>query len=162
MAEPEAKKQKTEETKEDTTPPELEKDAKPSSSKPLQPDVGFETSDCTLNVIPSLGGRVLMPLTDGGMQYLIGGARANLGIKKGRYVYEVKVVEAHNPSEGPQRSFRTSVSRNLVRVGFSLQGTSLLLGETADCVYFDNDGGFYDGCEKRDWAIKCWAKRGEW
>lgn len=31
-------------------------------------------SDCTLNVIPSLGGRVLMPLTDGGMQYLIGGA----------------------------------------------------------------------------------------
>ena len=29
--------------------------------------------ECTLNVIPSLGGRVLMPLTDGGMQYLIGG-----------------------------------------------------------------------------------------
>ena len=28
------------------------------------------------------------------------GARANLGIKKGRYLYEVKVVEAHNPSEG--------------------------------------------------------------
>lgn len=28
------------------------------------------------------------------------GARANLGIKKGRYLFEVKVVEAHNPSEG--------------------------------------------------------------
>jgi len=149
MAEPEAKKQKTEETKEDATPPELEKDAKPTSAKPLRADVGFETSDCTLNVIPSLGGRVLMPLTDGGMQYLIGGARANLGIKKGRYLYEVKVVEAHNPSEGPQRSFRSSVARNLVRVGFSLQGSSLLLGETSDCVYFDNDG-FYGADQKRE------------
>mmetsp|Transcript_82653 Transcript_82653/g.198349 ORF Transcript_82653/g.198349 Transcript_82653/m.198349 type:complete len:899 (-) Transcript_82653:71-2767(-) len=149
MAEPEAKKQKTEESKEPTAPPELEGNAKPSSSKPLKPDVGFETSDCTLNVIPSLGGRVLMPLTDGGMQYLIGGARANLGIKKGRYVYEVKVVESHNPSEGPQRSFRSPVSRNLVRVGFSLQGSPLLLGETDDGVYFDSDG-FYVAEQKRE------------
>ncbi|CAJ1448713.1 unnamed protein product, partial [Effrenium voratum] len=144
-----AKKQKTEESKEPTAPPELEGNAKPSSSKPLKPDVGFETSDCTLNVIPSLGGRVLMPLTDGGMQYLIGGARANLGIKKGRYVYEVKVVESHNPSEGPQRSFRSPVSRNLVRVGFSLQGSPLLLGETDDGVYFDSDG-FYVAEQKRE------------
>ncbi|CAK9019099.1 Hypothetical protein SCF082_LOCUS14378 [Durusdinium trenchii] len=90
-----------------------------------------------------------MPLTDGGMQYLIGGARANLGIKKGRYLFEVKVVEAHNPSEGAQRSFRSTVSRNLVRVGFSTQGTSLLLGEGGDSVYFDNDG-FYVADQKRD------------
>ncbi|CAK9115924.1 unnamed protein product [Durusdinium trenchii] len=90
-----------------------------------------------------------MPFTDGGMQYLIGGARANLGIKKGRYLFEVKVVEAHNPSEGAQRSFRSTVSRNLVRVGFSTQGTSLLLGEGGDSVYFDNDG-FYVADQKRE------------
>eukprot|EP00434_Breviolum_minutum_P044199 symbB.v1.2.039448.t1/scaffold6570.1/size16995/3 len=157
MAEPEAKKQKTEETKEEAPPPELEKDAKASRAKALEPDVGFETSDCTLNVIPSLGGRVLMPLTDGGMQYLIGGARANLGIKKGRYLYEVKVVEAHNPSEGPQRSYRTSVARNLVRVGFSTQGSALLLGETSDCVYFDNEG-FYGADQKRESTSQRFAR----
>ena len=127
------------------------------------------------------------------------GARANLGIKKGRYLFEVKIVEAHNPSEGwhvslptmrrnvtsrtltnswhpgPQRSYRSTVSRNLVRVGFSTQacgpwhwqlwsshtaccssrvlplssqGSSLLLGE-GESVYFDNDG-FYVAEQKRD------------
>jgi len=90
MGEPDAKRQKTEEPKDvemkteepkPEAPKELETDCKESKAKPLKEEVGFEASECTLNVVPSLGGRVLMPLTDGGLQYLIAGARANVGIK---------------------------------------------------------------------------------
>lgn len=175
-------------------------------------NLGPARSDCTLNVIPSLGGRVLMPLTDGGMQYLIGGADLFLRWDRQRVVCSVRcqsqsrhqegqiclrsqsrwgpqsfwrsasqcvwecprfwqnsqswnwsrphsrrdardiaviisflcfvlfvgvlfvllaaffwfsvfyfVFFQNGSCQGPQRSFRTSVSRNLVRVGFSLQ-----------------------------------------
>jgi len=77
---------------------EREKDA-PLDKRPILKDtVSFNPSDTTLNVIPTVGGRVLMALSDGGMQYLIAGARANIGIKAGRYMYEVKIIEALNPA----------------------------------------------------------------
>eukprot|EP00930_Biecheleria_cincta_P046831 TRINITY_DN32354_c0_g1_i1.p1 TRINITY_DN32354_c0_g1~~TRINITY_DN32354_c0_g1_i1.p1 ORF type:complete len:909 (-),score=281.61 TRINITY_DN32354_c0_g1_i1:100-2745(-) len=144
MGEPDAKRQKTEgdaETKPEP-PKELETDAKQLVSTPLKTEVGFEISDCTLNVIPSMGGRVLMPLTDGGMQYLLAGARANVGLKKGRYIYEVKIVECLNPSEGSSRGNRVAVARNLVQLGFSVQEAPLLLGETDQSIFFDSEGIF--------------------
>eukprot|EP00441_Pelagodinium_beii_P026329 CAMPEP_0197663666 /NCGR_PEP_ID=MMETSP1338-20131121/58167_1 /TAXON_ID=43686 ORGANISM="Pelagodinium beii, Strain RCC1491" /NCGR_SAMPLE_ID=MMETSP1338 /ASSEMBLY_ACC=CAM_ASM_000754 /LENGTH=882 /DNA_ID=CAMNT_0043242147 /DNA_START=79 /DNA_END=2727 /DNA_ORIENTATION=+ len=150
MGEPDAKRQKTEESKDvemkDEAPKELETDCKESKAKPLKEEVSFEASECTLNVVPSLGGRVLMPLTDGGMQYLIAGARANVGIKKGRYLYEVKIVESLTPSEGAARSRAPPGPRNLVRLGFSTKESPLLLGETDESVFFDNEGFFT--CEK--------------
>mmetsp|Transcript_18632 Transcript_18632/g.32637 ORF Transcript_18632/g.32637 Transcript_18632/m.32637 type:complete len:607 (+) Transcript_18632:73-1893(+) len=157
MGEPDAKRQKTEESKDvemkdvkTEAPPELETDCKESRAKALKDEVTFEASECTLNVVPSLGGRVLMPLTDGGLQYLIAGARANLGIKKGRYLYEVKVVESLNPNEGAHRGKPGPAPRNLVRLGFSTKDSPLLLGDTDESVFFDNEGFFTSESTKRE------------
>eukprot|EP00441_Pelagodinium_beii_P043457 CAMPEP_0197627662 /NCGR_PEP_ID=MMETSP1338-20131121/6207_1 /TAXON_ID=43686 ORGANISM="Pelagodinium beii, Strain RCC1491" /NCGR_SAMPLE_ID=MMETSP1338 /ASSEMBLY_ACC=CAM_ASM_000754 /LENGTH=827 /DNA_ID=CAMNT_0043198437 /DNA_START=52 /DNA_END=2535 /DNA_ORIENTATION=- len=141
--EPDAKRQKTEEDVEmkEEPPKELETDAVATSAKPLKEAVVFEPSECTLNVIPALGGRVLMPLTDGGLQYLMAGARANVGVKQGRYLYEVRIVESLSPSQGQNRS-STPLPRNLVKVGFSTKGSSLFLGENDQSVCFDSEGCF--------------------
>ena len=43
----------------------------------------------TLDVLQAAGGRhVLMSLTDGGIQHFLAGARANIGITKGRCMFE--------------------------------------------------------------------------
>ncbi|CAJ1457521.1 unnamed protein product [Effrenium voratum] len=146
----EAKQELKQEVKQEVqdAPPEKEGDAPPLSGKPLQEDIFFDTADCLLNVIPSLGGKVLMPLTEGGLQYLMAGARANVGVRSGRYFYEVKVIETLNPSEGPQRSARTPVPRQLLKLGFSSQDSPLLIGETDDSVCFDSEGFFYCGKER--------------
>eukprot|EP00930_Biecheleria_cincta_P085389 TRINITY_DN74781_c0_g1_i1.p1 TRINITY_DN74781_c0_g1~~TRINITY_DN74781_c0_g1_i1.p1 ORF type:complete len:934 (-),score=226.17 TRINITY_DN74781_c0_g1_i1:110-2860(-) len=128
---------------------ELEGDAKPIVGQPLRGKVAFELPDCTPNVIPSLGSRLLMPLTEGGMQYLLAGARANVGVSQGRYFYEVKVVELLSPSEGHMRSQRAPMPRNIVRVGFSTKGSSLFLADTEDGVCFEADGYFTIG-KKRE------------
>ena len=60
------------------------------------------------------------------------GARANLGIKKGRYLYEVKVVEAHNPSEGwgPDVVSERGCAKlcNSNRMDRSIYGRTMLVG----------------------------------
>merc|ERR1719330_2036125 len=79
------------------------------------------------------------------MQYLIAGARANTGIKSGRYAYEVKIVEALNPAEssaGGARG-RAPMPRQLVRLGFSTAGSPLVLGDASEeHVFFDSEGSF--------------------
>ncbi len=42
----------------------------------------------------AMNDKMLMSLTEGGMQYLMAGARASVGMKAGRYMYEVKIIEA--------------------------------------------------------------------
>lgn len=110
-------------------------------------EVGVDTRDCTLNVIPTLGGRILAPLSDGGFQYLLAGARANVGVKAGRHCYEVKIVELHNPTEPPRsdRGRMPLVPRQFLRLGFSPEGSSLFLGESAESISFDSEGGFTAG-----------------
>eukprot|EP00928_Gymnodinium_smaydae_P014176 TRINITY_DN15152_c0_g1_i1.p1 TRINITY_DN15152_c0_g1~~TRINITY_DN15152_c0_g1_i1.p1 ORF type:complete len:935 (+),score=205.22 TRINITY_DN15152_c0_g1_i1:298-2805(+) len=74
------------------------------------------------------------------MQYLVAGARANAGAKSGRYLYEVKVVETLSPYEGEVWMKNKESQRQVVRVGFSTKGSSLLLGD-------DDEGAFYfDTC----------------
>ena len=38
-------------------------------------------------------------LNEGGLHYLFAGARANVGIRSGRYMFEVKVLELLNQTE---------------------------------------------------------------
>merc|ERR1719265_1267435 len=84
------------------------------------------------------GGSVLSSLSDDAFQYLLAGARANAGVKKGRYMFEVKIIETHNAS--------AAVPDHVLRVGFSKAKSPLLLGQTADSVFFDSKGGFtHDG-----------------
>ncbi|CAK0792633.1 unnamed protein product [Prorocentrum cordatum] len=121
---------------------ELEKDAPPRGRGPfLDRPVGFDPAGCSLNVLSMVGG-VLMSLSDGGTQFLIGGARANVGLKAGRYMYEVKVVEMLQPDEGKQygQNPRSPKPKQVLRVGFSTSASSLILGDGAGGVGFDADG----------------------
>eukprot|EP00445_Apocalathium_hangoei_P056101 CAMPEP_0204067978 /NCGR_PEP_ID=MMETSP0360-20130528/154473_1 /ASSEMBLY_ACC=CAM_ASM_000342 /TAXON_ID=268821 /ORGANISM="Scrippsiella Hangoei, Strain SHTV-5" /LENGTH=65 /DNA_ID=CAMNT_0051016087 /DNA_START=10 /DNA_END=204 /DNA_ORIENTATION=- len=50
-----------------------------------------------MNVMPVAGAKLLMALTDGGAQHLLAGARAGAGVKQGRYLFEVRIVETFAP-----------------------------------------------------------------
>ena len=82
-----------------------------------------------------------MALTEGGMQYLLASARCSAGIKSGRYMYEVRILESLNPCE-TQGPFRVPAPRQLLRVGFSLKGSSLFLGDGDGNCCFDSEGFF--------------------
>merc|ERR1719277_2777952 len=110
-------------------PKEVEMDAtEDSRPKVAAGAVDVSLSDATINVMPSAGNRLLMTLTDGGLQYLLAGVRATAGIKSGRYMWEVKIVETHNRGEQGGNG-RAPQPHHLVRLGLSLEGSSLLLGD---------------------------------
>jgi len=72
-----------------------------------------------------------------------------VGMKSGRYAFEVKIVEALNPTEAAQGLHgRTPQPRQVVRLGFSTPGSSLLLGDSAECAYFDSEGSYWAGKQK--------------
>ncbi|CAE8651199.1 unnamed protein product [Polarella glacialis] len=155
MATPAAKKQKTEEvtpaaeTKEvevkaaeekkevpkaPEPPKELEQDAPKASGPKVKDPVAFLTPDTTMNVMNSTGGNILMSLGDGGVRQLLAGARASVGLKSGRYMFEAKIMENTQRAEGQMKS--------VFKVGFSTAGSSLLMGDCEASVSFDSDGGF--------------------
>merc|ERR1740117_252305 len=136
IEESETKRRKVEEIE------ELEKDATPVAGAKLDTAPQVNLQDATLNVIPTMGGRVLAALTDGGLQYLLAGVRYNHGVKAGRYLYEVKMIEALNPSEPPPRGGRPPHPRQLVRIGFSTSEAGLFLGEDEHSVCFESPGFF--------------------
>mmetsp|Transcript_45932 Transcript_45932/g.116793 ORF Transcript_45932/g.116793 Transcript_45932/m.116793 type:complete len:927 (+) Transcript_45932:75-2855(+) len=133
---------KAEEPKEPEEPVEKEEDAKPDKSPKVKDSIVFHTQDTTMNLMQSTFGNVLMPLTDGGMQYLLAGARANTGVKVGRYAFEVKLVEVMNPADDPAARQRTPMPRCQLRVGFATEGSSLFIGDGEDSVCFDSEGSY--------------------
>jgi len=103
-----------------------------------------------------LGGRVLRSLTDGGMQYLIAGARADVGAKAGRYMYEVKILEAL-PIYDHAWGRNAPKPKQLCRVGFSAAGSGLVLGADEEHVYFDTKG-FFWAEKKKNKVAQPWGK----
>merc|ERR1712232_1393607 len=73
------------------------------------------------------------------MQYLMAGARANVGMTSGRYMFEAKIIEVLNP---PETSNRTPRPRQLLRIGVATEGSTLFLQETEENVCFDSEGIF--------------------
>jgi len=132
---------KEEEPKEEEKPKE-EEDAVSDARAPFKGSIGFETVETTPNVVVAAQGKVLMCLADGGIQYFIAGARANTAVTSGRYMYEVRLCEAPQPWEGGH-GVRGPQPKQLVRVGFSTAGSSLLLGDGHDGVYFDSEGSYF-------------------
>merc|ERR1740138_105806 len=126
MAPPAEKKLKTgeEESKKNEPAAELEQDAKKDPNPRVKDTVTFLTPDTTMNVLPSSVGNMLMSMSEGGLSQLVAGARASVGVKAGRYMFEAKIVEK---------------TGNLVRVGFAAEG-SLLLGEDDNSICFDTEG----------------------
>ncbi|CAE8655842.1 unnamed protein product, partial [Polarella glacialis] len=70
-----------EEAKEPETAKELEADAPAGKVVLKAGQCCFLTDDTTLNVMPTVNGKLLMALSDGGFQYLLAGARASVGVK---------------------------------------------------------------------------------
>jgi len=70
------------------------------------------------------------------------GARANCGIKAGRYAFEVKILEHLDPEQSQQQRGRAPLPRQLVRIGLSTGDASLILGDSEDSVCFDSEGRF--------------------
>jgi len=145
----EAEKKEGEETAEPEVPQENEEDAVEDKKPKVDlKKVGFNVQDTTMNVMPSSYGNLLMSLSDGGMQYLVAGARTNIGVKSGRYYFEAKIVEYLAPMDDPTSRSRTPQPRNYLRIGVALPGSSLFLGETEDSVCFDLDGAFIHNKKK--------------
>jgi hypothetical protein len=162
-AEPEAKKAKVEEPKKDEPkkdepekksekeeePKFEEPDAPKDSRAPIKETVTFANAETTLNVIPTMGGNLLTSITDGGMSFLLAGARANVGLKAGRYMFEVRTIQ--NLQGGHDKQ-----SRPMLKVGFSTAASSLFLGEDAMSVCFDSEGAFTS--EKKRNVLQVGAK----
>ncbi|CAE8714307.1 unnamed protein product [Polarella glacialis] len=107
--EPPTKKAKLQESE------ELEQNAPAEKAPRIKETPSFHVDDTTMNVMPSSRGTTLIPLTDALLQYLLAGARANVGLKSGRYMFEVKVVEALSPLEDPNARMRVPQPKAQVR-----------------------------------------------
>lgn len=118
---------------------ELEKDAPKSTAPKIKEKVAFLTPDTTVNVMASDGGNLLMALTDGGIRHFLAGARTNVGLKSGRYLFEAKIIENIQRAEDQG----AKPLKNVLRVGLSTAGSSPLLTGDAEQVYFDSEGGFW-------------------
>jgi len=126
-------------------PKELEEDAPDDKRAKVKPEqVCLNMNQSTPNLMPSADGRLLATLCDGGCQYLFAGVTASAGVKAGRYMFEVKIVEVLNPYEGQaHRQGKTPLPKQVVRVGFSTKGSGPLLDEsTGKCCFFDSEGHF--------------------
>jgi len=127
-------------------PKELETDA--AASKPFLKagQCCFLTEDTTVNVLPTVNGKLLMAMGDGGFQYLLAGARASVGAKAGRYLFEVMIAEAKTLYE-PQSRLPGPKPAQLVRIGVSTAESGLILGsaDSAESVCFDSTGLFLNG-----------------
>eukprot|EP00437_Effrenium_voratum_P003273 CAMPEP_0181419836 /NCGR_PEP_ID=MMETSP1110-20121109/12278_1 /TAXON_ID=174948 /ORGANISM="Symbiodinium sp., Strain CCMP421" /LENGTH=923 /DNA_ID=CAMNT_0023542863 /DNA_START=46 /DNA_END=2815 /DNA_ORIENTATION=- len=127
-------------------PKELETDA--AASKPFLKagQCCFLTEDTTVNVLPTVNGKLLMAMGDGGFQYLLAGARASVGAKAGRYLFEVMIAEARTLYE-PQSRLPGPKPAQLVRIGVSTAESGLILGsaDSMESVCFDSTGLFLNG-----------------
>eukprot|EP00930_Biecheleria_cincta_P023397 TRINITY_DN16912_c0_g1_i1.p1 TRINITY_DN16912_c0_g1~~TRINITY_DN16912_c0_g1_i1.p1 ORF type:complete len:871 (-),score=228.44 TRINITY_DN16912_c0_g1_i1:111-2696(-) len=147
-------KDQSEEPKEPEPQKEQEQDAPADKRAKVKAGaVALSDHDSTINAVQVNKGKVLMPLTEGGMQYLLAGARSNAGIKSGRYMFEVRIIESLNPYE-TQGNQRTPMPRQLVRLGFSLPGSSLLLADGAGNCCFDSEGFFTHDKSRKKIASK--------
>eukprot|EP00913_Durusdinium_trenchii_P033910 g31742.t1 len=123
---------------------ECEEDA-PEETRELVPPGTFSSSWslATLNVMVTAEGRVLVPLTDAGLGQLLCGAKATAGLKRGRYLFEVKVLEIRS-SGGARASSGEGRRRpkQLVALGFATRSAPLFLGDGDQSIGFDTDGCF--------------------
>lgn len=117
---------------------EHEADAPTDARKKITGKVGFNMLEATPNAMPTVDGRLLMALGDGGLQYLMAGVKATVGMKSGRYMFELKVVELLNPVQ----NIPMPPPKHFVRMGFCLAESSGLLADSATNVFFDSDGYF--------------------
>jgi len=92
----------TEEVKKEEVPEvvEHEQDAKfDKKRKPMSITCAMNAYDTTLNCLVDSEGSIISTVSSDGMNALIAQARGNIGLKKGRYYFEVQALEAYNKLE---------------------------------------------------------------
>merc|ERR1712151_805624 len=97
--------------------------------------VGFNTSDTTLNLMKSDGGgAILKTMSADGFQFLLAGARANVGAKSGRYMFEVKILG----NESYTQDTWVVKEQNYLRIGVSTGSSTPIPGSDENPIAFDN------------------------
>eukprot|EP00929_Paragymnodinium_shiwhaense_P031658 TRINITY_DN1768_c1_g1_i1.p1 TRINITY_DN1768_c1_g1~~TRINITY_DN1768_c1_g1_i1.p1 ORF type:complete len:1066 (+),score=264.64 TRINITY_DN1768_c1_g1_i1:110-3307(+) len=134
---------------------ELESDAKEDPRERLPAAVKFHVEDTTLNVLQTVTGGVLTQTQEGGVQHLLSGARGNVGVKSGRYMFEVQLLEVMPPADPSLRKSLLPLGapppplRPILRIGFSSRGSTPsmpLVGDLEDSICFTHEGGLmYSG-----------------
>merc|ERR1719265_2090775 len=118
---------------------EHEVDAGEDTRSKVSATVSFPEEETTINVLQTLSGQVLTTLNDQGCQHLLACARANVGVCKGRYAFEVRVIEvrASMPENGKSQKYHTP--QPILRIGLATADSSFFLGD-GDSVGVAADG----------------------
>jgi len=116
-------------------PKELEVDAPKCTKQKMKGAVEILVQDTTLNAMLCDSNRTLMSLAEGGMQHLLAGVRGSVGVTKGRYMFEVKILELANAAESVK-----GVPKHTLKVGFSTSASNLFAGDTAESICFESNG----------------------
>jgi len=119
---------------------EREEDATRDVRRKLSEPVEFLSSGTTANVVQSTVGGLMMSLGEGVLQHFFAGARANVGMTSGRYMFELKVVEVVVPCDTGAGTPKNVLPKNVLRVGFSRGACMPILGDNEDGVCFDAQG----------------------
>lgn len=125
--------------KEPAKPKEPEADAVEETRDTIVLENTVNIAESSVNVLPVQSTGVLTTFNDCGLQHLFAGARSTVGLKGGRYMFEVKILETQSRMEHNTHG-QGMQTRHLARIGLSKQGTSPLLGKESDCICIDSDG----------------------
>ncbi|KAF4730020.1 phosphatase, partial [Perkinsus olseni] len=142
-AEGEEKKEEAEEVEEEV-PAEM-KDFE-EDTRPRGTEIGkFGSFDSTLDTYFGFGGLLGSNSTEG-FQYLLSGARSNIGVKgesRGIFAFEVKIAEILTPMDSAcNRQAYLPHNKHCLRVGFSTIEGSVLLGTDEHGMAFDAGLGY--------------------
>lgn len=86
----------------------------------LEPPMRVNPHDTTLNCLVDQDQQIISPIHGDGFERLIAQARANYGVKRGRYYWEMQFLECHQ-------------TRPDFRIGVSLPGATWVGGEQSIC-----------------------------
>ncbi|XP_055927077.1 heterogeneous nuclear ribonucleoprotein U-like protein 1 [Argiope bruennichi] len=110
--------------------------------------ITLDTYNSDLNLVIAGSLFSAHPLTDEGFAFMWAGARATHGTSKGKFCFEVKVLDhldvSHLPADEP--------NPHVVRVGFSVESSSLQLGEDPLSYGYGGTGKISTNCQFKDFG----------
>eukprot|EP00929_Paragymnodinium_shiwhaense_P039615 TRINITY_DN207_c0_g5_i1.p1 TRINITY_DN207_c0_g5~~TRINITY_DN207_c0_g5_i1.p1 ORF type:complete len:1080 (+),score=419.53 TRINITY_DN207_c0_g5_i1:107-3346(+) len=146
-----AEEEKVEEAPKETEK-ELEEDA-PADSRPKLSSgaVTMDQSSASLNALVTAGGRTCTALADHGLGHFVATVRANTGVSKGRYFFEVTPLEgARTSSESSGGRDRGLRKEPFFALGFvTKDSTSHFIGFSETALGFDSRGQFCCGGDQK-------------